>query len=162
MMKTGREEIVGLYWAVKEYLEADEDARLAWADDAVAEICGALAGSRIFAAERDPYSEAGQPIAPGQAAAARRDRRAAGARPPARAEPAGGLRQRLPRRGNGGADVHGARGGADRDRSAAALRARPGPRRAAPLASIRMKTLADQIMLVLREEGLATSFGDRD
>ncbi len=28
MMKTGREEIVGLYWAVKEYLEADEDARL--------------------------------------------------------------------------------------------------------------------------------------
>lgn len=63
MMKTGREEIVGLYWAVKEYLEADEDARLAWADEAVAEICLSLAGSRIFAAERDPYSEAGQPIA---------------------------------------------------------------------------------------------------
>ena len=63
MMKTGREEIVGLYWAVKEYLEADEEARLAWAEDAVAEICRSLAGSRIFAAERDPYSEAGQPIA---------------------------------------------------------------------------------------------------
>ena len=63
MMKTGREEIVGLYWAVKEYLEADEDARLAWANEAVAEICAALAGSRLFAAERDLYSEAGQPIA---------------------------------------------------------------------------------------------------
>lgn len=63
MMKTGREEIVGLYWAVKEYLEDDEDARLAWADEAVAEICTALAGSRLFAAERDPFSEAGQPIA---------------------------------------------------------------------------------------------------
>ena len=30
---------------------------------ALGQICGALAGSRLFAAERDPYSEAGQPIA---------------------------------------------------------------------------------------------------
>lgn len=63
MMKTGREEIVGLYWAVKEYMDADENGRIAWVDKAVTEICRSLESSKIFSPERSPYSEAGQPIA---------------------------------------------------------------------------------------------------
>ena len=62
MMKTGREEIVGLYWALREYLQSDEPARLAWAEDAVADICRSLQGSRLFEAQRVPRNEAGQPI----------------------------------------------------------------------------------------------------
>ncbi len=63
MMKVGREELVGLYSAVKQYVEMDHDARYAWCEKQIAAVADALAGSKALAVTRSFPNEAGQPIA---------------------------------------------------------------------------------------------------
>lgn len=63
MMKVGREEMVGLYAAVKQYVEMDHDARYEWCERQIAAIVDALAGMPAFKVSRSFPNEAGQPIA---------------------------------------------------------------------------------------------------
>ena len=63
MLKTGREEIIGLYSAIEQYMEidpAEEDKR---AEDMVQKIISALSKSELFSVERVFPNEAGQPMA---------------------------------------------------------------------------------------------------
>lgn len=62
MLKTGREEIVGLYWALKEALEMDHDARNQWAEEQIVTLANRLEGS-VFNVNRTYPNEAGQPMA---------------------------------------------------------------------------------------------------
>lgn len=62
MLKVGREELVGLYAAICQYLEMDHDARLAWCEAQVKMAGEALAASTVFSASRSFPNEAGQPI----------------------------------------------------------------------------------------------------
>lgn len=62
MMKTGREEIVGLYSALKQFMAEDSGARLEDAEQQVQLAKRLLAESSIFSAERSYPNEAGQPI----------------------------------------------------------------------------------------------------
>lgn len=63
MFKTGREEILGLYNAVKEYIESDEQERLEWCEGIVQKLVDFSKSSSIFSIERSFPNEAGQPIA---------------------------------------------------------------------------------------------------
>lgn len=63
MMKVGREELVGLYSAVKQYLEMDHPARSAWCEKQIELAKEMLSGSTCFKVERSFPNEAGQPIA---------------------------------------------------------------------------------------------------
>ncbi|WP_165862912.1 hypothetical protein [Vibrio sinensis] len=63
MLKTGREEIVGLYWALKEALETDHDARDQWAEQQIRILADELATTELFRVERTYPNEAGQPMA---------------------------------------------------------------------------------------------------
>ncbi len=63
MMKVGREELLGLYAAVKEYVAMDHAARFEWCERQVALVTDALAGSKSLSASRSFPNEAGQPIA---------------------------------------------------------------------------------------------------
>ena len=62
MMKTGREEIVGLYSALKQFMAEDPGARLQDAEEQVLLAKELLEGSGLFTAERSYPNEAGQPI----------------------------------------------------------------------------------------------------
>lgn len=63
MQKVGREEQIGLYSALKQYVEMDHDARAEWCEGEVRKVIAALADSDVFRAERSFPNEAGQPIA---------------------------------------------------------------------------------------------------
>ena len=63
MQKVGREEQVGLYSALKQYIEMDHDARAEWCEGEVRKVIDAFAASPVFRAERSFPNEAGQPIA---------------------------------------------------------------------------------------------------
>lgn len=62
MLKTGREEIVGLYAALKQYLGQDEDARAAFAETCVKRTVETFAMSSVYAMRRAFPNEAGQPM----------------------------------------------------------------------------------------------------
>ncbi|WP_067515696.1 hypothetical protein [Endozoicomonas ascidiicola] len=62
MLKTGREEIVATYWAIKEALETDPDARDQWAEAQIMALASGLEGS-VFSVKRTYPNEAGQPMA---------------------------------------------------------------------------------------------------
>lgn len=62
MMKTGREEIVGLYSALKQFLAEDSSARLDDAENQVLLAKDILKDKPIFTVERSYPNEAGQPI----------------------------------------------------------------------------------------------------
>ena len=63
MMKVGREEIAGLYSAVKQYVEMDHDKRNADAEADVLRAIDDLNKYEYFSAERSYPNEAGQPMA---------------------------------------------------------------------------------------------------
>ena len=63
MLKVGREEQIGLYSALKQYVEMDHDARAEWCEGEVKKIIDAFADSKCFRPERSFPNEAGQPIA---------------------------------------------------------------------------------------------------
>lgn len=63
MLKVGREELVGLYSALRQYMEMDHAARAAWCEEEVQKAVRTLDGSCGFLAERSFPNEAGQPIA---------------------------------------------------------------------------------------------------
>lgn len=63
MMKVGREEMVGLYSAVKQYVEMDHDLRYKWCEEQIQAIREGLADKPAFRVERSFPNEAGQPIA---------------------------------------------------------------------------------------------------
>jgi len=61
-MKVGKEELVGLYAAVKWYLHLDHDALMEQYEETVAYFIAELSRSRHVVVERDFPSEAGQPM----------------------------------------------------------------------------------------------------
>ncbi|MDR1874436.1 MAG: aminotransferase class V-fold PLP-dependent enzyme [Synergistaceae bacterium] len=62
MFKVGREEIVGLWSAVEEYVAMDHDARASWAEERIAALDRAFRGSRNVSVQRVYPNEAGQPM----------------------------------------------------------------------------------------------------
>lgn len=62
MMKVGREEMAGLYSAVRQYIEMDHDKRREWCEKQVEMIIQAFSESELFLPERSFPNEAGQPI----------------------------------------------------------------------------------------------------
>ncbi len=62
LMKIGREEIIALYSAIRQYVAADEDARLQWCENEVRKLLDALRGAKHFSAERTWPNQAGQPL----------------------------------------------------------------------------------------------------
>ncbi len=62
MHKVGREELAGIYTAVKQYMEVDEEARLAEAEEMVSMFTSAFGPSDAFHFERAYPNEAGQPL----------------------------------------------------------------------------------------------------
>lgn len=63
MMKVGREEMVGLYSAVKQYVEMDHEARYQWCEQQIRAIQEGLSGHGGLRVVRTFPNEAGQPIA---------------------------------------------------------------------------------------------------
>ncbi len=63
MMKVGREEMVGLYSAIKQYVTMDHQARHDWCEEQIKRVRDGLAGNPVFRVERSFPNEAGQPIA---------------------------------------------------------------------------------------------------
>ena len=63
MSKVGREELAGIYTAVKEYVQSDEAAKDAEAEQVVAMFKAAFGEGDIFHFERSYPNEAGQPMA---------------------------------------------------------------------------------------------------
>lgn len=63
MLKVGREEMVGLYSALKQYVEMDHDARAEWCEGEVNKVIKATESMKHFNAQRSFPNEAGQPIA---------------------------------------------------------------------------------------------------
>ncbi|MCI9533860.1 MAG: aminotransferase class V-fold PLP-dependent enzyme [Lachnospiraceae bacterium] len=61
-LKVGKEEIVGLYSALKQYLAQDQEARLQDAEDQVKLACSILNAHPGYQAARSYPNEAGQPI----------------------------------------------------------------------------------------------------
>jgi L-seryl-tRNA(Ser) seleniumtransferase len=61
-MKAGKEEIAGLYAAVRRYVGLDHDAVARGWEATLAYWAGELAGLPGVAVERDPFNEAGQPV----------------------------------------------------------------------------------------------------
>ena len=62
IMKIGREEIVALYSAIKQYIENDEEKRLLWCEEQVRLLKELLGRSQIFTVERCWPNQAGQPL----------------------------------------------------------------------------------------------------
>jgi L-seryl-tRNA(Ser) seleniumtransferase len=62
MFKVGREEIVGLWAAVEEYVAADQGARAAWAEERIAGLARAFQNSAAVSVQRVYPNEAGQPM----------------------------------------------------------------------------------------------------
>ena len=62
MLKTGREEIIGLYNAIKEYMENDEEKRLKWCESEVQKLIDYSKTSLLFDISRSFPNEASQPI----------------------------------------------------------------------------------------------------
>lgn len=62
LMKIGREEMVALYAAIKQYMEADEEARLKDCEAQVKYLVGEMQKCRHFRAERTWPNQAGQPL----------------------------------------------------------------------------------------------------
>ena len=62
MLKTGREEIIGLYNAVKEYIEEDTNKRIEWCEKEVNKLVEYSKQSELFLIERAFPNEASQPI----------------------------------------------------------------------------------------------------
>ena len=62
LMKIGREEMVALYSAVKQYMENDEEARLNWCESEVVKLRELLAGSKMYSVLRCWPNQAGQPL----------------------------------------------------------------------------------------------------
>jgi len=60
--KVGREEMTGLYNAIKEYLQNDEDKQIAWYEEIVKLYVKAFSGSSVFKMSRAYPNEAGQPV----------------------------------------------------------------------------------------------------
>ncbi|MDR3165755.1 MAG: hypothetical protein LBU13_09270 [Synergistaceae bacterium] len=65
MFKVGREEIVGLWSAVEEYVSMDHSARAVWAEKRIAELGRAFQDSAILSVQRVYPNEAGQPMPQG-------------------------------------------------------------------------------------------------
>jgi L-seryl-tRNA(Ser) seleniumtransferase len=63
MMKVGREELAGLYAAIKQYIQMDHQARYQWCEAQIAKLQEALDGKGVFKVSRSFPNEAGQPIA---------------------------------------------------------------------------------------------------
>lgn len=63
MLKVGREEMVGLYSAVKQYLEMDHEQRYRDCEEQIRCLQACMKDSRLFCVERSYPNEAGQPIA---------------------------------------------------------------------------------------------------
>ncbi|MCL2619189.1 MAG: aminotransferase class V-fold PLP-dependent enzyme [Defluviitaleaceae bacterium] len=63
MLKVGREEMVGLYAAVKQYIDMDHPARERWCEAQIEALARGLAAHRHLRVERRFPNEAGQPIA---------------------------------------------------------------------------------------------------
>ena len=62
IMKIGREEMVALYSAIRQYVNSDEDARLQWCETEVDKLVTALGDCKFFSAERTWPNQAGQPL----------------------------------------------------------------------------------------------------
>lgn len=62
MMKVGREEMVGLYSALEQYIAMDHVKRLEWCEMQISELSDRLKNSTLFLVERRFPNEAGQPI----------------------------------------------------------------------------------------------------
>lgn len=62
IMKIGREEMVALYSAIRQYVNADENARLQWCENEVNNLVSALKSCKNFSAERSWPNQAGQPL----------------------------------------------------------------------------------------------------
>ncbi len=62
IMKIGREEMVALYAAIRQYVNADEEKRLQFCENEVAKLVDALSGCKNFSAERTWPNQAGQPL----------------------------------------------------------------------------------------------------
>ena len=62
LMKIGREEMVALYTAIKQYINNDEEKRLKWCEEQVEQLKQKLAGTKIFTVERCWPNQAGQPL----------------------------------------------------------------------------------------------------
>lgn len=62
MLKIGREEIVGLYAALQQYLAQDEDERMAFAERCVSLFLETFAQSTLYDMDRVFPNEAGQPM----------------------------------------------------------------------------------------------------
>jgi len=62
MHKVGREELAGIYVAVKQYVEHDEDARREYAENMVKTFVEAFGDDDVFRFERSYPNEAGQPL----------------------------------------------------------------------------------------------------
>ena len=62
IMKIGREEMVALYSAIRQYVNADEEARLQWCENEVKKLVSNLAECKHFSAERTWPNQAGQPL----------------------------------------------------------------------------------------------------
>lgn len=62
LMKIGREEIVALYCAIKQYIENDEEKRLIWCEEQINLLRELLSGSEMFSVERCWPNQAGQPL----------------------------------------------------------------------------------------------------
>lgn len=62
IMKIGREEMVALYAAIRQYVNADEEQRLLDCENEVAKLVDALRDCKNFSAERTWPNQAGQPL----------------------------------------------------------------------------------------------------
>lgn len=63
MLKVGREELVGLYSAIKQYINMDHEARYDWCEGEIKKIETAFDNHHLFSVVRSYPNEAGQPIA---------------------------------------------------------------------------------------------------
>ncbi|MEM9423894.1 MAG: aminotransferase class V-fold PLP-dependent enzyme [Spirochaetota bacterium] len=62
MLKTGREEIIGLYSAIQQYLDSDCERERENAEETVREVLAALQNSSLYQVERVFPNEAAQPL----------------------------------------------------------------------------------------------------
>lgn len=63
MLKVGREELVGLYSAIKQYISMDHEARYYCCEDEIEKLKAAFDNHPLFSVIRSYPNEAGQPIA---------------------------------------------------------------------------------------------------
>ena len=62
LMKMGREEMVALYAAIRQYMELDEEERLAWCEKEVVLLAAEMEKAKHFSAVRTWPNQAGQPL----------------------------------------------------------------------------------------------------